>query len=491
MVKTIQMNIFQHINTFNAEFTFPGSIKMARRILYSLLIYLLLAGCTAGEEQTKPNVIVLIADDAGYQDFGCYGNPYIRTPHIDRLAAGGLRADNAFLTSPQCSPSRISILTGKYPHQTGAEDLHAPLPATERIIPTYLKQAGYFTGYLLKGHFGPYGEEQFDWYSRDLNDFTVFLDQSGEHPFFLWVGFTDPHRPYDKGVIAEPHSPEKVIVPPYLLDDRATRSDLADYYDHITRMDNQIGQYIDILRERALMENTLLIFFSDNGAPFPRAKGTLYDSGIKTPMIFHWPSVIGEGYVYRDLVSVIDLAPTILAAAGVEPPQIMEGRSLLNILSDPSVTGRKFVYSERNWHNCDEHMRSIRSERYKFISNAYIGFPHGTPADISASPSWKSLREAYDTGMLSPGQALLFKAPRLPEELYDLENDPYELQNLITDPRYTEIAHELRENLALWRAATGDFSAEERRRPDNTDRYSGIKFDQKKLPPFLPDSLSD
>ncbi len=464
---------------------------MILRVLFLMAIYLLFAGCSTGEEQIKPNIIVLIADDAGWQDFGCYGNAYIRTPNIDRLAAGGIRADNAFLMTPQCSPSRISILTGKYPHQTGAEDLHSPLPATERIIPTYLKQAGYFTGYLLKGHFGRYGEEQFDWYSPDLKDFTAFLDKARKRPFFLWVGFTDPHRPYDKGVIAEPHNPEKVIVPPYLLDDMATRLDLADYYDHITRMDNQIGQYVDILHERTLMENTLIIFFSDNGAPFPRAKGTLYDSGIKTPLIFHWPSVIGKGQVYRDLMSVIDLAPTILAAAGVEPPQIMEGRSLLNILSDTKVSGRKFVYSERNWHNCDEHMRSIRSEKYKFISNAYVDLPHGTPADISASPAWKSLRQAYDKGMLSPEQAMLFIAPRPTEELYDIENDPQELQNVITDPRYTEIANELRENLLLWRNATGDFSAEERRRPDNTDRHSGIKFDQTRLPPFLPDSLSD
>jgi len=218
----------------------------------------------------KTNILVLIADDAGWQDFGCYGNPHIRTPHIDALAANGFKAENAFLTIPQCSPSRISVLTGKYPHQTGAEDLHMPLPESEILIPTYLKEHNYFCGFLRKGHFGPNGEKQFDWYSNNLNDFNKFLDLSASQPFFMWVGFTDPHRPYQEGIIENPHNPEKVIVPPYLVDDADTRSDLADYYNEIHRMDTQIGSYIQTLRDRNRLKNTLIIFFSDNGSPFPR-----------------------------------------------------------------------------------------------------------------------------------------------------------------------------------------------------------------------------
>ena len=453
-----------------------GSLK-----LILIIIATIISG-TANAQIEKPNILVLIADDAGWQDFGCYGNPVIKTRNIDQLAAGGFKSTNAFLMTPQCSPSRISILTGKYPHQTGAEDLHMPLPENEILIPAYLKKNKYFTGYLRKGHFGPNGDRQFDWYSNELNDFSAFLDSAGTQAFFLWVGFTDPHRPYKKGIIDNPQDPAKVIVPPYLVDDSDTRDDLADYYNYITRMDLQIGTYVQTLHDRHLLENTMIIFFSDNGAPFPRAKGTLYDSGIKTPLIFYWPSKVKPGIVFQDLIGVIDLAPTILETAGVEIPEIMEGKSLLHILFNPDLPGSKYVYSERNWHNCDEHMRSIRSERYKLITNAYTDLPHGTAADITAGPSWQSLKKSRETGILTPLQAMIFTVPRPPEELYDIINDPDESDNLISNPQYQEIARELRKELRQWEERTGDFPPEQRRRKDNTDRFSGIKFDQTRLP---------
>jgi arylsulfatase A-like enzyme len=465
---------------------------MSLKFFFLLSVIIFWFGCQSDHESyseyTKPNILVLIADDAGWRDFGCYGNQAIRTPHVDALAEGGFKAENAFLTIPQCSPSRISILTGKYPHQTGAEDLHMPLPESEILIPTYLKKADYFTGYLCKAHLGPAGEKQFDWSSSELDDFSKFLEASKDHPFFMWVGFWDPHRPYTKGIISNPHDPDKVIVPPYLVDDSATRADLADYYNEINRMDTQIGSYVDILKNRNLLENTLIIFFSDNGAPFPRAKGTLYDSGIKTPLIFHWPAIIKKPVSYSHLMSVIDLAPTILDACRLELPEIMEGKSILNILSDPTLPGRKYIYSERNWHNCDEHIRSIRSEKFKFITNAYIDLPHGTPADLTASPSWKSLKILHDLGKLTPIQEMLFTVPRPAEELYDLQNDPYESKNLIADPAFQDIARELRNKLELWEKETNDFSPDERRRQDNTDRFTGVKFDQTRLPPRIDDN---
>ena len=458
---------------------------MTIKIIFILALSIYFSIASASVNDNKTNILVLIADDAGWQDFGCYGNPVIKTKNIDRLAAEGFLAENAFLMTPQCSPSRISVLTGKYPHQTGAEDLHMPLPESEILLPGYLKQADYFTGYLRKGHFGPNGDKQFDWYSNELDDFGAFLDSAKTQPFFMWVGFTDPHRPYKKGIIEDPQDASRVIVPPYLLDDAQTRSDLADYYDYITRMDRQIGRYLSILQERNLTDKTLIIFFSDNGAPFPRAKGTLYDSGIKTPLIFVWPSHIKPGIRYNQLMSVIDLAPSVLEAAGVDIPAVMEGQSILQILSDTDLPGRKYVYSERNWHNCDEHMRSIRSDRFKLITNAYTEFPHGTASDIAASPSWHSLRRAMDAGTLSPIQSMLFLVPRPAEELYDIINDPDESTNLIADPQYQMIAKEMRQALVQWENQTDDFSPDKRRRQDNTDRYSGIKFDQTKLPPVI------
>ena len=194
-----------------------------------------MVSCSVNKKQ--PNILILIADDAGWQNFSCYGDSLISTPNIDLLAKKGIKANNAFLSTPQCSPSRISVLTGKYPHATAAEDLHMPLPDDEKILPSYLKEKGYFSGLLKKAHLGPAGEKQFDFVSKDLDDFNTFLDSVKTHPFFMWVGFSDPHRPYERGIIENPQNPDSVLVPPYLVDDPATRRDLADYYNEIRRMD--------------------------------------------------------------------------------------------------------------------------------------------------------------------------------------------------------------------------------------------------------------
>lgn len=431
----------------------------------------------------RPNILILVADDAGWKDFGCYGNQVVNTPNIDCLTKGGLKANNAFLTIPQCSPSRISILTGKYPHSTGAEDLHMPLPDDQILLPTYLTKAGYYTGLLKKSHLGENGDKQFNFVSPELNDFEKFIVNANSSPFFLWVGFTDPHRPYEKNIIKHRYKPDEVIVPEHLVDDKETREDIVDYYSHITRMDEQIGYYLKTLREKNILKNTLIIFLSDNGSPFPRAKGTLYDAGIKTPLIFYWEDVIKKGSQYNELISVVDLAPTILGIANQAVPNEMQGNSILPILSDQNLKGREYVFSERNWHNCDEHMRSVRTKKYKLISNAYTNLPHGTPSDITLSPSWQSLYELKQKKQLTKTQSMLFQVPRDEYELYDLENDPEEYNNLIHDENYEHIAEELKTVLANWMKETKDFPPTERRRKDNTDRFTGVKFDKTQLPP--------
>lgn len=446
-------------------------------LIYTLCIFLNAVLPTFGQESAdKPNILVLVADDAGWRDFGCYGNETIQTPNIDRLAEKGLLCKNAFLTCAQCSPSRISILTGKYPHATGAEDLHTPLPAGERLLPSYLKDAGYFSGNIRKSHLGPNGDTQFDWYARNLSDFSAFLDSCKNRPFFMWVGFLDPHRPYQAGTVAHPSDPAEVTVPPFLADTPETRAELAAYYDEMLRLDMGVDSLSMELDRHDLTENTLIIFFSDNGAPFPREKGTVYDSGIKTPLIFSWPKRIQPGNVYEGLVSLVDLAPTLLEIVGLEPSAEMQGRSIAGILQDHSVPGREFVFSERNWHNCDEHIRSVRASRLKLIENAYTEWPHGTPADITSSLAWQDLFHLKQEGNLNRAQGLLFQVPRPRIELYDLENDPWEIDNLAADPTYRDTVMELMSVLERWKEETGDYPPSERRRGDNTDRITGVKF---------------
>jgi arylsulfatase A-like enzyme len=297
----------------------------------------------------------------------------------------------------------------------------------------------------------------------------------------MWVGFSDPHRSY--GDAPRVHDPDSVFVPAQLIDDAPTRLDIAAYYDEIHRMDTQIGLMLDQLDARGLAENTLVVFLSDNGMPFPRAKGTAYDEGIRTPLIFRWPGVIEPGAVYEGLVSAIDLAPTWLDAAGVAKPDHMEGESLVPIFQDPDLPGREVIFAERNWHDCDEHIRALRTRRYKLIKNAYTHLPLCTAADLGGSPSFRSLRKGLRAGTLTPGQARLFEAPRAVIELYDLERDPHEFVNLADRDEYWQLARELAQQLDRWMEETGDFPPHERVRADHTDRVTGVMY-SRQIPPM-------
>ena len=446
-----------------------------------------IAPAVAQRPPEHPNIVVYVADDLGWRDTGVYGNPAVRTPNIDRLARSGLLVRYAFVTSPQCSPSRISILSGRYPHATRTEDLHTPLPSGERLLPWYLQAQGYFTGHMAKTHYGPLGERQFQWYAKaTAAALPEFLDRAGKRPFFLWVGFHEPHRPYDSVPPPGGHSPAQVVVSPHLADTPETRTDLARYYDAIARMDEAIGTMMGELEGRGLRDSTLVVFLSDNGAPFPREKGTLYDSGTRTPLIFSWPAVIRAGAVYdRGPVSTIDLMPTLLELAGGRVPASVQGKSFRELLTSPgSYTGREYVFSERNWHDCDEHQRAVRTARYKLIrTDAYTSLPLCTAADIGASPSFLALRTLTRAGRLTPAQARLFEAPRARLELYDLERDPWELTNLADDPAQAARVRELAAVLQAWMESTDDFPASYRVRDDHTDRITGVQF-SKNIPPL-------
>jgi arylsulfatase A-like enzyme len=362
-----------------------------------------------------------------------------------------------------------------------------PLPEGDRILPSYLQDSGYFTGMMAKTHIGPAGERQFQWYSPETSAaLPGFLDSAGTRPFFLWVGFHDPHRPYRPGAIAHPHAPAKVRVPPYLADTPETRADLGLYYDATARMDADIGRILAELDRRQLRGRTLVIFLSDNGPPFPREKGTLYDSGTRTPLVLSWPGVIAAGSRFdRGLISTVDLTPTLLEVAGVAPPEEMQGRSFRSMLKDPgSYAGRSYAFSERNWHDCDEHQRAVRTIRFKLIrTDAYTDLPLCITADIGASPSFLALRARLKAHQLTAAQTRLFESPRARLELYDLANDPWELRNVADEPRYAKNVRELAKVLQEWMEQTDDFPAAYRVRDDNTDRITGVPFTTK-IPPL-------
>jgi len=439
--------------------------------------------------QETPNILVFIADDAGWKDFGCYGNASIKTPNIDRLAREGLKMNQAFLTSPQCSPSRTSLLTGQFPHTIRTEDLHTPLADKYSIVPSYLKLNNYYTGLIRKAHLGPHAIKDFDFFKpasdkSQEKEFKQFLDEAGDRPFFMWYAFIDPHRDYAEGAIKQPHNPDEVIVPPYLADTPETRKDIAFYYDEIARMDQNIGKALKELEKRKQLDNTLIVFLTDNGSPFTRAKGTLYDAGIKTPLIFRWPEKIEVSKESEHLVSVINLAPTFLDVAGITVPESMFGRSMKPLLLGEDFEADKYVYSERNWHDCDEHMRSIRSGEYKLIKNAYIEWPHGTAADLASSASHQELLRLKKEDKLNENQLQIFQSPRSVVELYNIKEDPEEFNNLAGNRAYRGVLIEMHKALDEWMHTTDDFPSNKRRRMDGTDRVNGGFFYHDRLPPL-------
>lgn len=471
-----------------------------------LLLSMLLAACgTAESSQTdaaRPNFVVIIADDMAYEDSSPYGHPTLRTPNLERLAQEGIRFDQAFVTASSCSPSRASIITGRYPHNTDAEQLHWPLPADQVTFMERLKAAGYWTAAAGKWHLGDAIKDRFDevreagtsGFQLPTGDaarnakmtgsgtgaqkcgcdqwLPLLEERPADRPFFLWLAALDPHRDYEDGILKEPYRPEDVVVPPYLPDTPDVRLDISRYYDEITRLDSFVGRVLDELDRQGVAEETYVIFFSDNGMPFPRAKTTVYDSGIRTPMIVRKLGRVPATALHRGLVSTVDLAPTILSLAGVDAPDTFEGRSFARLLEDTTASIRDHVFAEKHWHDYDDHVRAVRSERYKYIRNEYVDLPRTPPADVVRSPSYRAMQRLREEGHLTAAQMNPFISPRPAEELYDVAADPYELNNLAENSRYQNVLDEMRDVLDEWRMRTGD-AVPPRRTPDEFDRVDG------------------
>ncbi len=301
---------------------------------------------------------------------------------------------------------------------------------------------------------------------------STLRERPRDKPFFLWLAALDPHRDYEEGTLSKPHDPKDVVVPSYLPDVPDVRKDLAMYYDEIGRLDDYVGQVLDELKRQGEEENTLVLFLSDNGRPFPRCKTTLYDSGIKTPLIVRWPGHVEPGSRTDSLVSSVDIAPTFLELAGLKPGPTIQGKSFAAVLPDPKATIREFAFAERNWHDYAARARAVRSKHYLYIRNDDNEFPLTPPADGVRSLTFQAMRRLRDEGKLTPAQSLCFVQPRPAEELYDVVNDPDELHNLADAPEHAAALAALRNELTRWQQETDDVKPATLS-PDEFDRETG------------------
>jgi N-sulfoglucosamine sulfohydrolase len=435
--------------------------------------------------QQRPNVVIFIADDVSWNDFGCYGNQEVKTPNIDRIAGEGLRFTQVYLTASSCSPSRNSILSGRYPHNTGAAELHTPLPAELPTVAGALKQAGYHCVSSGKWHSGPHATKDFSLVqTQHIGDggeeqwVNVLRDRPKEKPFFMWFAALDAHREWGQNEYAGTNPPAGIAPPPYMANTPATRQDLAQYYDEITRFDHYIGQVEEELRRQGVLDNTLIIIMADNGRPFPRNKTRLYDEGIRTPFVVKWKNGIKVPVpqTSESLISAIDIAPTLLEVAGVPALPGFQGRSFLRVLNQPKSKFRNYVFAEHNWHNYESYERMVRTRDWLYIYNGRPQFPSSSASDIHRSHSFQDLVQAFRAGALSPAQQDNFIQPRPAVELYHCTRDPYQLTNLAGKAAARKEEQKLKQVLVDWMQQTADTQPERLTAPD-ADWWTGEKLE--------------
>ena len=416
------------------------------------------AALAAKEAGRRTNILWLIGEDMG-KELGCYGHPLVRTPNLDALAATGRRYNNAFCTTPVCSPSRSAFNTGCYSIRIGAHqhrshrDDNYPLPEGVVLIHEALRAQGY---HVSCGNYQ--GDGKFATGKTDLNftwnDPGLPLDWSNRapgQPFFAIVNTNEPHRgPGWKQAEALPNrvDPAQVTLPPYLPDDPIVRADFATYLDMVGIMDRKMGEVLNRLRDEGELDNTLICFFGDNGRCNIRGKQWCYDQGMSVPLIIAWPGRIEPGVEDR-LVSLIDVTATTLNAASAPRPQVLDGRDLFDV----AIPARDCVFASRD--RCDatvDRVRAARTARYKYIRNYMPERPYSAQNNYIDTwyPAITVLRARAAAGTLTPEQAPFMAAQKPPEELYDLSTDPHEVHNLANAPELADVLNNMRQRLDTW-----------------------------------------
>ena len=401
-------------------------------------------------QERPPNFMVIIADDHGWNDAGCYGHPVARTPNLDRLASDGVRFTHCFTTAPLCSPGRGAVMTALYPHVSSITRLVQGEDAAQLSMPpdlwTFAKglsEQGYETAAARKWHLSTAGptahgfEHGFPDRASYLAQSVAFLEHRHDRPFCLYFCPTHTHRPFRSHEGFE-YRPEDVAdcLPPYLRDTPQVRQHYAWYLSETSKMDHEIGSLLGALERSGELDRTVVAFMTDHGPSMHRAKFSLYEWGTHSSLIVRGPGVSGSGRVDTGLASTVDIAPTLMSLAGGTSPEACQGTDLSPRLGNRRGDARRYVFSEHHERN---HLTAIRSERFKLIRNHTRDVPLMWPRVIR---NWQEMGE--DT-LRQP-----YPLPRPPAEFYDLSADPLESRNLADDPAYRGQMAKLQSELDRW-----------------------------------------
>ncbi|MFS8617930.1 MAG: sulfatase [Solitalea sp.] len=433
----------------------------------------------AAQAQSRPNVVVFVADDLGVEDIGPYGNRIVRTPHLDKLAEESLLFSAAFAASATCSPSRAALWTGMYPFHNGAHANHTGIREGVQTLPARLKTLGYRAAIAGKYHIGPMEAYPFEmihgtnvpepghekdgvlWTDLELGPVDQWLAEVAgkKDPFVLVVNDHSPH-------VIWPENPEydadRVDIPSRHIDTRETRRARARYYTDITKMDRNVGRLLSILESHGLDDNTMVIFTADQGPQWAFGKWGLYDYGVAVPLLVKWPGVVSGGESTDALVSLVDIVPTILELAEGEVPEEVDGLSLLPLLRGSNRSLRESVYATHTGDGSMNRtpMRMIRTKRYKYILNLAPEVTYTTHMDRSKDHDggrtyWDSwVQRSFENPHAA---SVLWRYHNRPaEELYDVLADPDEQRNLAREPHYAEVLEKFRAEMQTWRTQQGD-----------------------------------
>ncbi|MEM9141392.1 MAG: sulfatase [Bacteroidota bacterium] len=446
------------------------------------VVMTLIWGCADKKEtqgtdrsQKMPNIIWLVVEDQSPERFPMYGDSTISLPNVESLALDGITFTNAVSPVPVCAPARSALITGMYPTTLGTHNMrtHAawrkinePLldslisyspvvPEGVRMFPEYLRAKGYYTA---NGPKEDYNFAKTDAAWDESSNQRHWRKREEGQPFFAVFNFSVCHESgiwkYNDSTLYV--SPEDVWVPPYFPDTKVVRHDIAVNYSNLKRMDDQVGEVLKELKEDGLYENSIIFFYGDHGGPFPRHKRALYDSGLKVPLVIKFPDNAKAGTTDDRLISFIDYAPTVLSLAGIEPPKVMQGTAQFGKYEAVQKPEYTFHSSDR-FDELYDRLRAVRNSQYKYIKSFNPKLPHAIPVSYREQmPLMRELRSVYKAGKLNAVQQHWLRAPKPEEELYDIENDPFEVNNLVDDPEYKDILTQLRQTLKDWMAETKD-----------------------------------
>lgn len=459
-----------------------GLGRIPEMIRFRLALILPLTFVIGGElaqatADTRPNIVFCIADDWGWPHSSLYGDKVVKTPTFERIANQGILFQHAFVSSPSCTPSRNAALTGQYHWrlESGA-NLWSHFPKGVATFPRILKQEGYFVGSYRKA-FGPGVDRPDPVAGKKYSSVESFFEARPKgQPFCFWFGTYDPHRGYKLGSgIKSGMNPADVQLPPYYPDHKTVRSDICDYYFEVQRFDREVGELLDRLKKSGDLDNTLVVMTGDHGWPFPRGKSNLYDIGARVPLAIQWGAKLNGKRQVDDFVSFVDFAPTFLEAAGIKVPHTMSGRSLVPVLMSQK-SGKidqsrdHVIYGKERHVPCQEKgdlaapCRALRNHEFLYIHNFFPDrWPVGAPkaerrsnwADTDDGPTKKYLLEHRVELVPIKSYELCFgKRPQ--DELYDIKNDPWQINNLAADPHHAKTLKAMRTQLMLELKESGD-----------------------------------